>query len=122
MTSPGESSRRALPREEFGDAFVARDVTFAAEHAPVHGQRRQAERVTMMGERVEKGIGRARNCPAPDCRRCSRPTRTSRSNRAPYPACLGAAATRRDAFGAITVRMRSRVSAASGASSITIAR
>ena len=48
-----------MPREEFGDAFVARDVTFAAEHAPVHGQRRQAERATVMGERVEEGIGRA---------------------------------------------------------------
>ena len=51
--------RRALPREEFGDALVARDVTFAAEHAPVDRQRRQTERAAMMRERVEEGIGRA---------------------------------------------------------------
>ena len=49
----------ALPREEFGDAFVARDVTFAAEHAPVHRQRGQAERAAVMRERIEEGIGRA---------------------------------------------------------------
>ena len=41
---------RALPRQKFGDALVARDITFAAEHAPVHGQRRQTERLTMMRE------------------------------------------------------------------------
>ena len=41
-------AHRSLAREKFRDAFVPRHVTFAAEHAPVHGQRRQTERLAMM--------------------------------------------------------------------------
>ncbi len=53
------NSQRPLPREKIGDAFVARYVTFATEHAPIDRQRRQTKRLTMMRERVDKGVGRA---------------------------------------------------------------
>ena len=45
-------------REKLGDAFVARDITFTAEHAPVDRERGQPEGATVMCERIEEGIGR----------------------------------------------------------------
>ena len=58
----GDFGRReragALTREEFRDAFISSDITFAAEHAPVDRERRLAERAAMVGERIEEGIRR----------------------------------------------------------------
>ena len=58
----GDFGRRqragSLTGEEFRDAFIASDIAFAAEHAPVDRERRLAERAAMVGERIEEGIGR----------------------------------------------------------------
>ena len=55
----GRNCHRSLPGEEIGDALIARDITFAAEHAPVHRQRGKAERLTMMREAIDESIRRA---------------------------------------------------------------
>ena len=54
---PRRNRRRSLSGQEFGDSLVARHVAFAPENAPIDRQRRQTERASMVGERIEKGVG-----------------------------------------------------------------
>ena len=114
--------RRALAREEFGDALVARDVTFAAEHAPVDRQRWQTERAAMMRERIEEGVGRA----VISLRRIAEDARDRREHHEAIERQVARAFVQQPGAAAPSapsrVCMRSRVSAASGASSMTIAR
>ena len=56
-TSPGEIGDRSLPGEEFGDSLIARHIAVTAENAPVHRKGRHAESASIVGQRVEKGIG-----------------------------------------------------------------
>ena len=55
----GRNFHRPLAGEEFGDTLIPRDITFAAEHAPVNGECRQTERLTMMRQCVDESVGRA---------------------------------------------------------------
>ena len=55
----GRNSHRPLSREKLGDAFIARDITFATKHAPIDRQRGQTERLAMMRERIDEGVRRA---------------------------------------------------------------
>ena len=55
VTSPAKWTM-FLVGQEFGNSLIARHVAFAAENAPVYRQRRQTERASMIGERVEKGV------------------------------------------------------------------
>ncbi len=49
--------RRALAREEFGDALIAGDITLTSKGTPVDDEGGKTESLAMMRERIEEGIG-----------------------------------------------------------------